>query len=156
MAATAGEAIDHFIIARGFREGESFSFASLQIRYPHQDELHAALKQMREEGVIEDAAEGAYKMTMAGYVKFFGAPPSEDDTIKAIMSEIATRGIKVGKSFIWAPVQESLILKRFRDGDLKPALEKIFTNRWLENAAMPGFYRLTDAGSAALNSGSVK
>jgi hypothetical protein len=136
-----------------FERGRPFHSRLLQIRYPHHDELRAVLKQMGEDGVIEDASEGFYKMTMAGYVKFFGAPPSEDDTIKAIMTEIGTRGIKVGKSFIWAPVQESLTLKRFREGDLKPALEKIFTNRWLENASMPGFYRLTDAGFTALNAG---
>ena len=94
------EAINHFIKARGFREGETFLFASLQIRYPHPDELRAVLKQMGEDGVIENASEGSYKMTMAGYVKFFGAPPSEDDTIKAIMTEIGTRGIKIGKSLI--------------------------------------------------------
>ncbi|WP_026605493.1 hypothetical protein [Methylocapsa acidiphila] len=156
MAATAVEAINHFIKARGFREGETFLFASLQIRYPHPDELRAVLKQMGEEGVIVNTSEGSYKMTMAGYVKFFGAPPSEDDTIQAIMTEIGTRGIKIGKSFIWAPVQESLVLKRFRDGDLKPALEKILTNRWLENASMPGFYRLTDAGFTALNTGNAE
>jgi hypothetical protein len=150
MASTAAEAINHFINARGFREGETFSFASLQIRYPHQDELLAVLTKMGDEGLIENVPAGPYKMTKAGYVKFFGEPPSEDDTIKAIMSEIATRGIKVGKSFIWAPVQESLVLKRFRDGDLKPALEKICNNRWLENAPMPGFFKLTEAGFAAL------
>jgi hypothetical protein len=150
MAQSAIEAISHFINARGFREGETFSFASLQIRHPHQDELLAALKQMGDEGVIEDASAGSYKMTKAGYVKFFGAPPSEDDTIKAIMGEIATRGIKVGKSFLWTPLQETLQLKRFRDGDLKPALDKIFNNRWLEKAPMPGFYKLTEAGLAAL------
>ncbi|WP_034996896.1 hypothetical protein [Beijerinckia mobilis] len=155
MATTAVEAIDHFINARGFREGETFSFASLQIRHPHHDELRAVLKQMGEDGVIEDASEGVYKMTMAGYAKYFGAPPSEDDTINAIMTEIGTRGIKAGKSFIWAPVQESLTLKRFREGDLKPALEKIFANRWLEKASMPGFYRLTDAGFTALNTGNA-
>jgi hypothetical protein len=156
MAATAAEAINHFIEARGFREGETFLFASLQIRYPHQDELRAVLKQMGEDGVIENASEGAYKMTMAGYVKYFGAPPSEDDAVKAIMTEIGARGVKIGKSFIWAPLQESLVLKRFRDGDLKPALEKILTNRWLENASMPGFYRLTEDGFTALNSGKAE
>jgi hypothetical protein len=156
MAATAVEAINHFINARGFREGESFSFASLQIRYPHQDELVAALKQMGEEGVIEDAAAGSYKMTKAGYVKFFGAPPSEDDTIKAIMNEIAARDIKVGKSFLWAPLQESLQLKRFREGDLKPALDKILGSGWIANAPMPGFYKLTEAGLAALGTAEAK
>ncbi len=129
MAATALEAISNFINARGFREGETFAFASLHIRYPHQDELLAALKNMGEEALIEEVPTGTYKMTKAGYAKFFGAPPSEDDTIKAIMTEIATRGIKVGKSFLWAPLQESLQLKRFRDGDLKPALDKIVGNR---------------------------
>jgi hypothetical protein len=79
-----------------------------------------------------------------------GRPPSEDDTLKAIMSEIATRGIKVGKSFLWAPLQESLQLKRFRDGDLKPALDTIFANRWLDKAPMPGFFKLTEAGAKAL------
>jgi hypothetical protein len=150
MAATALEAINHFINARGFREGETFSFASLQIRHPHQDELLAALKKMGEEGLIEEVPTGTYKMTKAGYVKFFGEPPSEDDTIKAIMGEIATRGIKVGKSFLWTPLQDSLQLKRFRADDLKPALDKIFNNHWLENAPLPGFYKLTEAGFAAL------
>ncbi|WP_020174014.1 hypothetical protein [Methyloferula stellata] len=156
MAATAVEAINHFINARGFREGETFSFASLQIRYPHQDELVAALKQMGDEGVIEDATAGSYKMTKAGYVKFFGAPPSEDDTIKAIMNEIGARGIKVGKSFLWAPLQESLQLKRFRDGDLKPALDKIVGSGWMANAPMPGFYKLTEAGLAAFRTAEAK
>ncbi len=149
MATTALDAIDHFINARGFREGEGFSFASMKIRYPHHDELQAALANMIGEGVIDDAGDGSYKMTKAGYVKYFGAPPSEDDTVKAIMSEIATRGMKVGKSFLWSPLQESLRLKRFRDGDLKPALETIFTNGWLEKAPMPGFFKLTEAGLAA-------
>jgi hypothetical protein len=153
MAATALDAINHFIHARGFREGEGFSFASMQIRYPHHDELHAALANMIGEGVIDDAGDGSYKMTKAGYVKYFGEPPSQDDTIKAIMSEIAARGTKVGKSFIWTPLQESLQLKRFRDGDLKPALETIFANRWLEKAPMPGFFKLTEAGSKALGAG---
>jgi hypothetical protein len=35
-------------------------------------------------------------------------------------------------------------------------LEKILTNRWLENASMPGFYRLTDAGFTALNTGNAE
>jgi len=150
MVSTALEAITNFINARGFREGETFSFASLQIRYPHQDELLAALKAMGEEGVIEEAPAATYKMTKAGYAKFFGAPPTEDDTVKAIMNEIAARGIKVGKSFLWTPLQETLQLKRFRADDLKPALDTIFSNRWLENAPLPGFFKLTEAGSAAL------
>ncbi len=150
MVLTAAEAINNFITSRNIREGETFSFASLQIRYPHQDELLAILAEMGKEGLIEDMSGGSYKLTNGGYIKFFGTPPSEDDTIKAIMSEIATRGIKAGKAFIWMPIQERLELKRFRPGEIKPALEKIFNNHWLEKAPAAGFYKLTEAGSNAL------
>jgi hypothetical protein len=150
MAATAIEAISHFIIARHFREGETFSFASLQIRHPHQDELLAALKQMSEDGTIEEASPGTYKMTKAGHLTFFGEPPSEADTIKAIMSEIAARGVKAEKRFLWMPLQETLILKGFRTGDLTPALDTIVSNRWFETAPLPGFFKLTEAGFKAL------
>ncbi len=150
---TAEEAINNFITSRNIREGETFSFASLQIRYPHQNELLAVLDKMGKEGLIEDMSSGCFKLTPDGYVKFFGAPPSEDDTIKAILSEIATRQIKAGKAFIWMPIQERLELKRYRAGDLKPALEKIFNNHWLENAPATGFFKLTEAGFNALKLG---
>ena len=150
MASNALEAITNFITTRSLREGETFSFASLQIRYPNQNELLAALDEMGEEGLIENMSTGSFKLTKAGYIKFFGDPPSEDDTIKAIMSEIATRGVKAGRAFLWMPMQERLELKRFRTGDLKPALEKIFNNHWLENAPTPGFFKLTEAGFKAL------
>jgi len=150
MASTAREAITHFINARGFREGETFSFASMQIRYPHHDELKDALVRMGEDGLIEEGPAGTYKMTKTGYLKFFGEPPSEDDTIKAIMAEIATRGTKAGKSFLWSPLQETLRLKRFREADITPALDRILSHRWLEKAPMPGFFKLTEAGLAEL------
>jgi len=150
MVLTAAEAINNFITSRNIREEETFSFASLQIRYPHQNELLAVLEEMGKDGLIEDMSAGCYKLTKSGYTKFFGAPPSEDDTIRAIMSEIAARDIKAGKAFIWMPMQERLELKRFRAADLKPALDKIFDNRWLENAPATGFFKLTDAGFNAL------
>jgi hypothetical protein len=150
MASSALEAIVHFITARKLREGETFSFASLQIRHPNHDELAAALDEMGKEGLIENMSDGTFKLTKTGSMKFFGESPSEEDAIKAIMSEIATRGIKAGKSFLWTPMQKQLELNRFREGDLKPALEKIFNNRWLENAPAPGFFKLTQAGFEAL------
>jgi len=150
MASSALEAITNFITSRNIREEETFSFASLQIRYPHRDELLAVLEQMSKDGLIENAPEGPFKLTKTGYVKFFGNPPTEDDTINAIMDEIATRGVKAGKTFLWMPLQERLELKRFRAADLKPALEKIFSDHWLEKAAAPGFFRLTEAGFVAL------
>lgn len=150
MVSNALEAITNFITSRNIREGETFSFASLQIRYPIQNELLAVLDEMGKEGLIEDMSAGSYKLTKAGYIKFFGAPPSEDDTIKAIMNEIASRGVKAGKAFLWMPMQERLELNRFRTGDLKPALEKIFNNHWLENTPMTGFFKLTEAGFNAL------
>jgi|GEM_PF-2508682 len=152
MASNALEAINNFITSRNIREEETFSFASLQVRYPHRDELLAVLEQMSKDGFIENAPAGPFKLTKTGYVKFFGNPPSEDDTIHAIMGEIATRGVKAGKTFLWMPLQERLELKRFRAADLKPALDKIFGNHWLENAAAPGFFKLTEAGFVALGS----
>jgi hypothetical protein len=146
MVSNALEAITNFITSRNLREGETFSFASLQIRYPDQNELLAVLAKMGEEGLIEDMSAGCFKLTGTGYVKYFGAPPSEDDTIKAIMSEISARGVKAGRAFHWMPLQERLELKRFRTGDLKPALEKIFNNHWLENTPTSGFFKLTEAG----------
>jgi hypothetical protein len=62
------------------------------------------------------------------------------------MSEISARGVKAGRAFLWMPLQERLELKRFRTGDLKPALEKIFNNHWLENTPTRGFFKLTEAG----------
>jgi hypothetical protein len=150
MATTALEAIGHFIAARHMREGETFAFASLQIRYPNVGELRAALAKMGEDGMIENLPDGPYRLTKAGYMQFFGEPPSEDDAIKAIMAEIAMRGIKTGKSFLWMPLQEQLRSKHFGADDLKPALEKICDKHWLEAGSIPGFYRLTEAGFAAL------
>jgi DNA-binding PadR family transcriptional regulator len=150
MALTALEATTNFITSRNIREGETFSLASLKVRFPHEDELLAVLRKMTEDGFIETTAEGPYRLTQAGYVKFFGNPPSKEDTIKAIMAEIATRGVKAGKPFLWTPMQERLESRRFRSGDLKPALEKIFDDHWLENTPTPGFYKLTEAGVTAL------
>jgi len=150
MALTALEATTNFITSRNIREGETFSLASLQVRYPNKDELLAVLETMQGDGLIENTPEGPYRLTGAGYLKFFGHPPTADDTIKAIMSEIATRGVKAGKTFLWLPMQEHLELKRFRPGELKPALEQIFNNHWLEQAQLPGFFKLTEAGFAAL------
>ena len=103
MASTAAEAINHFINARGFREGEHLPSRPCRSDIRIKTSCSPFWTKMGDEGLIENVPAGPYKMTKAGYVKFFGEPPSEDDTIKAIMSEIATRGIKVGKSFIWAP-----------------------------------------------------
>jgi len=152
-ASNALETITTFIKVRGYREGESFPFASFKIRYPHEDELLAAFGELRNDGVIEDSEEGSYKLTKAGYLKFFGEPPSEDDAIRAIMREIETRGIKVGKSFLWAPIEEQLRIKHFRPAELQPAFDKILTSRWLENAPMPGFFKLTAAGQTAMTPG---
>jgi len=151
-ATNALETITTFITVRGYREGESFPFASLQIRYPHHDELQAAFNELQKDGVLEDAGEGTYRLTQAGYTKLFGTAPSEDDAVRAIMKEIAARGFKVGKSFLWAPIEDQLKLKRFRAAELKPALDRILDSKWLANAPMPGFFKLTDAGQAALAS----
>ncbi len=150
MALTALEATTNFITSRNIREGETFSLASLQVRYPNTDELLAVLDTMRGDGLIENTSEGPYKLTQAGYLKFFGHPPTVEDTIKAIMSEIATRGVKAGKTFLWLPMQEHLELKRFRPGELKLALEQIFNNHWLEKAPLSGFFKLTEAGFTAI------
>jgi hypothetical protein len=150
MAANALEAINNFITTRNIREGETFSFASLQVRYPHQNELLAVLDEMGKEGLIENISTGTFKLTKPGYIKFFGEPPSQGDTIKAIMGEIANRGVKGGKTFLWTPMQERLESRRFRADDLKSALEKMFHDCWLENAPMQGFFKLTEAGFIAL------
>ncbi len=150
MVLNASEAINNFIASRNIRAGETFSLASLKVRYPHEHELLAILGEMSADGLIENLPESVFKLTATGYVKFFGDPPSEDDTIKAIMGEIANRGVKPGKSFLWLPMLERLESRRFRSGDLDPALEKIFHNRWLEKAPAPGFFKLTEAGFKAL------
>ncbi len=150
MVSSALEAITNFIASRNIRSGETFSLASLKVRYPHEHELLAVLDDMAGQGLIENNGAGSFQLTAAGYTKFFGAPPSADDTIKAIMGEIANRGVKAGKSFLWLPMQERLESRRFRQDDLKPALEKLFHDRWLEDAPMPGFFKLTDAGFTAL------
>jgi len=149
VTTNALDAITTFITVRGYREGESFPFASLQIRYPHQEELQGAFEGLQKDGVLEDAGEGTYKLTQAGYLKLFGEPPTAEDAVHAIMKEIAGRGFKVGKSFLWAPIEDQLKLKRFRAAELKPALDKILSSQWLVNAPMQGFFKLTEAGQAA-------
>jgi hypothetical protein len=150
MVLNASEAISNFITSRNIRAGETFSLASLKVRYPHEHELLAILNEMGAEGLIEIVPDGIFKLTEIGYVKFFGNPPSEDDTIKAIMAEIANRGVKPGKSFLWLPMLERLESRRFRSSDLNPALEKIFNDHWLEKAPAQGFFKLTEAGFKAL------
>jgi hypothetical protein len=150
MVLSASEAINNFITSRNIRAGETFSLASLKVRYPHEHELLAVLNEMGADGLIENLPDGIFRLAETGYAKFFGAPPSEDDTIKAIMGEIANRGVKAGKSFLWLQMQELLESRRFRSDDLKPALEKLFHDRWLEEVPMPGFFKLTEAGFNAL------
>ncbi len=150
MASTAAEAITTFITVRHMREGETFSFASMQIRHPDHDGLRTTLAKMTGDGLIEDLSDGSYRLTKAGFAKLVGAPPSAEDALKALLAEIAARGMKPGKSFLWAPVQDSLRSKHLGPDELKPALDKMLGNGWLTDGPAPGFYKLTDAGAKAL------
>ncbi len=150
MAQSAFEAITTFITVRHMREGETFSFASMQIRHPDHDGLRTTLAKMAGDALIEDLGNGSYKLTKAGFAQFVGAAPSEEDAMKALLAEIASRGLKVGKSFLWQPLQDSLREKHLGPAELKPALEKMLGSGWLADGPAPGFYRLTEAGAKAL------
>jgi hypothetical protein len=151
MAQTAFEAIKTFISVRHMREGQTFSFASMQIRYPHHDELRDALAQMTSDGLVEALPELQYKITQAGFTEFCGGvTPSEEDAIKAILDEIAARGLKPGKNFLWEPLEKGLHEKHLGPTELQPALEKLVGKGWLAAGMAPGFYKLTEAGFAGL------
>jgi hypothetical protein len=150
MAQSAYEAITTFITVRHMREGDTFPFASMQIRYPKHDELRDALAKMAGEGLIEPLPDLQYKITKAGFTTFIGSAPSEEDAIKAVMDEIGARGLKPGKSFLWEPLQKGLHEKHLGPTELQPALEKLLANGWLAAGMAPGFYKLTEAGSKAL------
>lgn len=76
--------------------------------------------------------------------------PTLEESERHLLNVFAKFGIRPGEVLAQVSIISSVNHNRFRSSDLNEALESMFAKGWIEDGQGPGWFRLTEAGFAAI------